>query len=277
MLSRMETRKLLAFDLDQTIVTEANEVPAPILDAISRARAAGHLVAVLTGRPLAAAQPILDQLGLSSHYSVNHGALVIGDPGDVLRHTRMPWSDVTAVLGPERDTSLEYSCVVDDTLYVRNPGDDRWSWVHSRNRFVAQFRMDLNLEADKVIFSSDADPYDPERNRAYGQAEDLETEILNSFPHLVTYLWGNGYLEVTGQNSDKGTALEILSRQLGVHQRDTIAFGDGLNDLSMFQWAGYSVAVGPHAHQRVLAIASEHVAPPEEGGVSSWLEHNLGI
>lgn len=278
MLEPMARRRLLAFDLDQTIVTSDHQLPVTIRDAIFRARDAGHLVAVLTGRPHATALPILEQLRVSSHYSVNHGALVFGEPEQVLRRVRMPWQDVVNVLDPELVvTGLEYSLVIDDTLYVRQPDDTRWSWAHTNNRRVDSFHFELNRDADKVVFSSDSDPFHPESSELLSLAEMLETEILSRFPHLVTYLWNNGYLEVTSQGSDKGTALALLASELGVEQEDTVAFGDGLNDLTMLEWAGHSVAVGPHAHTRVQAVADEHIAPPEEGGVKEWLERNLGV
>jgi 5-amino-6-(5-phospho-D-ribitylamino)uracil phosphatase len=54
-----------------------------------------------------------------------------------------------------------------------------------------------------------------------------------------------------------------------------VAFGDGLNDVSMLRWAGRAVAVGPEAHPDVLAVADERIAAPEEGGVADWLERNV--
>ena len=278
MLVRMARRRLLAFDLDQTIVTTDHELPVDIRDAIFRARAAGHGVVVLTGRPHAGALPILEQLQVDSHFSVNHGALVFGSGEQVLRRVRLPWEDVVRVLDPGfLNQGLEFSCVIDDTLYVRQPDDSRWSWAHTNNRRVDSFHFDLNMDADKVVFSSDSNPFNPDSSNLQSIAERLEADILARHPHLVTYLWNNGYLEVTSQGSDKGSALELLAAELGFAREDTVAFGDGLNDLSMLSWAGHSVAVGPNAHARVREVAREHIAPPEQGGVRDWLESNLGV
>lgn len=291
MLGRMETRKLLAFDLDQTIVTASHELPPAIRDTIRRARGAGHHVVVLTGRPLVSTRPVLDELGLDSWYGVNHGALVFGEAGKVLRHSRLPWQEVAAMLGPHAhgngqagdtaDTagsfSLEFSCVVDDTLYVRSPDDGRWSWAHASNRRVERFHLDLNTEADKVIFSAGR-PFNADIDEVLEHmSTELQGRIRAEFPHLTTYVWSNGFLEITSPESDKGSALKLLAEQLGVPQRDTVAFGDGVNDVTMIEWAGHGVAVGPDVHAGVAAAAQEHIAPPEEGGVARWLERNLGI
>ena len=65
---------------------------------------------------------------------------------------------------------------------------------------------------------------------------------------------------------------------MGIPQEDTIAFGDGVNDITTVRWAGRGIAVGPFAHPEVLAAADEHIPSPEEGGVAHWLEeHLLGV
>jgi hydroxymethylpyrimidine pyrophosphatase-like HAD family hydrolase len=61
---------------------------------------------------------------------------------------------------------------------------------------------------------------------------------------------------------------------LGFEQKDTLAFGDGPNDVTMIQWAGTGIAVG-EAYHEVLDAAAEHIARPEELGVARWLEQNL--
>ena len=89
------------------------------------------------------------------------------------------------------------------------------------------------------------------------------------------YPWEEGYLEITGPNADKGSALELLAGKLGVVQKDIIAFGDGPNDTTMLAYAGRGIAVGPHAHPDTVAAADEHIASPEDLGVARWLEENL--
>ena len=178
----------------------------PVRDAIFRAQRR-HLVAV-PYRPPARHRPAdLEQLEVRSHYSVSHGALVFGADEQVLRRVRLPWNDVVNVLDPELLVEgLEYSLVIDDTLYVRQPDDARWKWAHTNNREVASFHFELNRDADKVVFSAESDPFHPESSELLSLAEMLEEQILARHPHLVTYLWNNGYLEVTSQGSDKGRA-----------------------------------------------------------------------
>lgn len=253
---------LLAFDLDKTLLTDAYAMPTRIRDAVVAVRERGHQVAVLTGRPFAAACEYLDQLGIRAPYSVNNGGWVVGPSGETLRRMRIASTltddIVGAVLALEH---LEFSCVVDDTLYVREPDHERWAWVHTANRRVVRYAGGLDLAADKIVFA--------------GADHRIESDIRARHSSLDTYLWGDGYLEILPRGSDKGSALKLIADALGIARDDTIAFGDGLNDVTMLGWAGHGVAVGPDAHPDVLAVAKEHIESPERGGVARWLEENL--
>lgn len=256
---------LLAFDLDKTLVTNDFQLPAIIERSIRRARDAGHLVTVLTGRPLMSARPFLDQLDVAGPFSVNHGALVMDADQAVLARRRIPATDVDVILGRYLDDDdLQFSCVIDDTLWVRDPEHEQWSWAHTENRTVDRFTLGMAQDADKVVF------------RSNGRSEALDRELAERHPTMLRYLWGDGFLEVVPPLADKGTALALIAERLQVARSEVVAFGDGLNDLSMLAWAGRSVAVGPEAHATVLDIAQEHIPSPEQGGVAAWLDTNLG-
>ena len=254
---------LFAFDLDNTIVRADYDLPKETIKTVQALRDAGHLVTVLTGRPHAAATEFLELLGVTEHYSTNHGALITGAGGETLRRRRIEPAQVAALLSPYQDDSeVFFSCVVDDTLYVQDPEHERWNWAHTQNRNIARFEPGAELHADKIVFSG-----------ALGDT--ISEHVKRDYPDFVTYPWDDGYLEVTGADADKGMALALLAGELGVEQKDVTAFGDGPNDVTMLKWAGYSLAVGPNAHPDVIAAADEHIASPEELGVTRWLEENV--
>ena len=254
---------LFAFDLDRTLVTDDYRLPAPIVAAIAQLRDAGHLVTILTGRGPSSAQPYLDALEVMGAYSVHHGAQVM--EGDVaLRRTRLSADEVERLLGPWHEhPGIEFSCVADDDLLVRNPDDRRWAWAHTHSRRVRRFDPRSIPAADKVVFDASA------ANAAV--AAMVEREL----PHVERYLWGDDFLEVIGRGADKGSALAFIAERAGVPRRDVIAFGDGANDVSMLAYAHHAIAVGPHAHPGVLTHADERIAAPEELGVASWIERFL--
>ncbi len=252
---------LLAFDLDNTVVTRDHLLPDEIAGAIGAARDAGHLVTVLTGRPHASARAFVERLGVApGPYSVNHGALVFGPTGDVIKRRRMAGDHVRAILSPPLlPDGVPFACIVDDALLVDDPLDPRWAWAHTANRTVERIVLDEVLEADKIVFGSN------------GESEAIEAAVLARMA-ATTYRWGDGYLEITAADADKGAALALIAETLGVPREQTVAFGDGTNDVTMLAWAGHGVAVGPHATPEVRAVADEHIAAPEELGVAAWLD-----
>ena len=254
---------LLAFDLDKTLVTDDFTLPLTIERAIRAARDRGHLVTVLTGRPLSGARPYLDQLDVTGPFSVNHGGQVIGEHGRELRRRRIAARDVDGLLeGHLGASDVEFSCIVDDVLWVRDPDDDRWEWAHTRSRRVDRFRTGMELDADKLVFFSQQ------------RSTDLDREVAARHPDMLRYLWGDGFLEVLPPQADKGSALALIAEDRGVPRGEVVAFGDGLNDFTMVTWAGHGIAVGD-AHPELVAAAAEHIPSPEEGGVAAWIEANV--
>jgi 5-amino-6-(5-phospho-D-ribitylamino)uracil phosphatase len=255
---------LLAFDLDRTVVTDHGVLPDGIAAAIHGARQAGHQVTVLTGRAHASARPYLETLGVNGPFSVNHGAVVMRDADTTMRHVTLPAVDVHSLVTPYLYQDLiEFSCMVADRLFVKNPTDPRWNWVHAQNRLIARFTADFRHEADKVLFA------------ASDTSVLIQKRVKRDLPHLEHYLRGDGFLEVIAAGADKGTALAFIAEHLGVARGEVVAFGDGLNDVSMLRWAGRPIVVGPHAHPEALAVTGEHIASPEEGGVAAWIAANL--
>jgi len=255
---------LLAFDLDKTIVTNDHQLPLEIANAILEAKAKGHKISILTGRPTVATTPFLNILGVSEYFSTNHGVFVVGKVGEVLQHKLIETEQVNEIISPYYDhPSLEFACIVEDTLYVKTPDDERWSWAHTINRHVKKFDKNHDLRADKIVFI------------ANGKDPKFLNEISANNQQYVRYIWDNTYLEITCQNADKGSALKLIAEEQGIEPKDIIAFGDGPNDLTMLEYAATGIAVGPYAGPEILAVASEHIESPEKLGVAKWLKENL--
>ena len=89
--------------------------------------------------------------------------------------------------------------------------------------------------------------------------------IAKALPH---------FLEFAQAGITKGAGLDFLSEHLGFTREQTVAFGDGENDIELVEWAGYGVAVG-NAHERVKELADWVCRPVTEEGVAQVLEAYL--
>lgn len=257
---------LLAFDLDGTVLTEDSHLPAPIASAVLAAAAKGHIVTVLTGRQFGSAKPFVDQLRVEVPYSTNHGARVRDVAGDEIRRVLMDGAVADAVVASYiASTTIEFSCVLDDTLFVKDPQNERWDWVHASSRTLAKYEAGTEESYDKVIFHAGR----------FSLTETVHADVAVNYPDLHRYLWGDGYLELVPEGADKGAALAFIAQRLGVPRSEVVAFGDGSNDVTMLDWAGTGVAVGEGAFEGAVAVADERIAAPDEGGVADWIERNL--
>lgn len=239
-------------------------MPPEIQRAIFAARTAGHAVTVLTGRPPASALEFVERLQVTpGPYAVNHGALVYGRGGEVLKHRRLQGDEVRAALNAAMaDHERSFAVIEGEVLHVNDARDPRWAWAHTRNREVRLANLDAITVADKIVIASDD----------VGARMD---EAVRAQVALTSYLWDDGFLEFTAPDADKGGALALIAAELGVQRQDVVAFGDGMNDVSMLSWAGRGVSVGPYAPDAVRSVADEHIDAPESLGVAGWLERML--
>jgi hydroxymethylpyrimidine pyrophosphatase-like HAD family hydrolase len=89
--------------------------------------------------------------------------------------------------------------------------------------------------------------------------------ISKSLPH---------FLEFASPSVHKGSGLDFAAARLGFTREQSVAFGDGENDVELLRWAGYGVAVA-NAHPRVLALADLVCPSVDEEGVAQVIEAYL--
>ena len=108
--------------------------------AVKALHAAGHHVTVLTGRPLASAREFLHRLAIDRPHAVNHGSTILAADGSLLVRRHLLPTEVAAIIDAYLDdVELEFSCVVGDCVYVRDPQHERWTHVHAQGRSVQPY------------------------------------------------------------------------------------------------------------------------------------------
>lgn len=255
---------LLAFDLDGTIVTHGRVFPEPVRDAILAARDAGHLVTVITGRHQRGAQVVLDALGIEGHYATCHGARVHALAGEHHSEWHLEPEVVRHLLEhPANSPGTLGFLSTRDRMFVHEPGHDAWAWARHEGHSLHAQHTYADEPAHKFVLATE-------------NASRWRDELRERYPHLTSYVWNDRYVEVVAAGGHKGHALARLAAVHGIDQRDTVAFGDGVNDIEMLRWAGHAVGVG-ELQPGVADVIDEHIPGPEDLGVARWLErHVLG-
>lgn len=253
---------MVALDIDGTLLDTGKPVPEETVAMLDLVRAAGHDVALATGRSLTGVLPVARQLRLTDEYAVtSNGALTARlDPSapagylveEAHHFDAAPVIRRAATLGPDVRIGVE---------------EVGWGWRVNRLFDDGQ----VNGDQKQVPL---ADLYNALATRVVVQAPGVRqhADLLRATGVTVTPA-GSDWLDITLLGISKATALEEVRQRLGVPRHRTIAVGDGMNDVLMLEWAGCGVSMG-HAPAVVREMADEVTGSISEQGVVPVL-HSL--
>lgn len=267
--------KLIATDLDGTIVRSDETVSGYTHAVFDRVRAAGIPIVGATGRG-----PRLEEL---SRIDLPHADLMVlggggrvldlREPGPprVLRDARLPGTVVAdlvtsleARLGP-----LKLLVEVLDTPRAPLWGDPVDDWPYPDALQVRDRAHFFNHQVIKAFVRLADTPPDSGEDSLLAAARSLVPADVVAFTHS-----GLGWVEICPPNVDKATGLAVVAADLGVDPADVLVFGDMPNDIPMFEWAGHRVAVA-NAHQEILTLADEVTLSNDRDGVAVYLDSLL--
>ncbi|MFZ1286200.1 MAG: HAD family hydrolase [Candidatus Phosphoribacter sp.] len=258
-------RKLIALDIDGTILTHAGLLSDRVRDAVIGCVHDGHHVIIATGRSVLATMPVLRRLEISQGYAVSsNGAVTVRidprrDKGyKLIEKVTFDPAPVLTLLRAELPDALVAVEQLGRGFLVNAPFPEGeltevetvvgWEELISRRATRVTLRM------------PDAEP------------EAFMAHVERIGLHEVSYAVGwTAWLDINPEGVSKAAALEVLRRRLKVEPADTVAVGDQRNDIEMLQWAARGVAMG-NAPETVKAVANEVTADVADDGLALVLE-----
>lgn len=261
--------KLIATDLDGTLLRADETVSRRTREALSAATAAGAAHIVVTGRAVPWTRPILDDLGYRGLAVCGQGAQVY-DAGENRLLTSVTLDRQTAGLALAK-IEAEVGPLL---LAASRDGLDGEVLVGPGYRVHGG---PLPYQPIKDT----ADLWSAPLNKMYLQHPTLsDDELVEAAQQAAgglvgVTMAGQGIVEILPLGLTKATGLSLAARRLGVKATDTIAFGDMPNDLPMFAWAARGVAMA-NAHEDLKAVADEVTLSNEKDGIAVVLERLLG-
>ncbi|MCZ8511645.1 Cof-type HAD-IIB family hydrolase [Paenibacillus filicis] len=238
--------KLIALDMDGTLLNKQKEISAGNIKWIRAAMDAGVKVTLATGRPIREVAPYAEQLGLECPLVVNNGSEVWKAPG--VLHFRKE-------LDPNR--------IADIMDILQTYGDEADFWAHTVEGLVNKTNVPSDLaHIHWLQFAIRcANPVTLQEIR--DRLTSWQTfEISNS--HITN-------IECNALGISKASGLTEVCSLLGIDMSDVIAMGDSLNDIPMIRAAGLGVAMG-NAQEPVKLIADAIAPPHHEDGVANIIE-----
>lgn len=252
--------KLIALDLDGTLLTSEKTITKRAKEAIRRLEERGVRTLVCTGRPPRTARTFARELSLTNLAIVyNGGAVYDFDRDRALHRFDMPREDAFEAIDRVQHAFPEVMCGIETHhgWYI-DEANARTRTLTSQPTGIGEVRGFVRDAVTKVLFRH------PEES-----AEHLSRPLEGLPVHPTWSL--PGLLEVTARGVTKRRALERVARDLGLTASEVAAFGDQHNDKEMLAWAGTSVAMG-NAADEVKACAKEITLTNDEDGVAERLE-----
>ncbi len=262
--------KLVAIDLDGTLLNDKKEISTRNQAALKKAKALGVKVVITTGRPLRGIRPFLKTLELeeTGDYSItfNGGLVQKNDTGQVMDKAALSFTEVKELIELARFLDLPLDILSDDiVLQVTTSKEHRSIYDQLNPLLIFESVAESELVAER-LYNKAVVAY-PEGFLDQQIALIPETvqdrfEVIKSRKNL---------LEFMPKGIDKAYGISLLIKQLGIKPDEVMAFGDEENDLPMIEFAGVGVAMG-NAIAAVKAAADLITVTNEKDGVAKVIE-----
>lgn len=283
--------KLIASDMDGTLLNNKMEISDKNATAIKAAQAAGIDFIIATGRGITEAKPLVSSHGLETEFITINGALVIDKNDQPVVKVPIPIPKVRAIVdllntedfyfelvtdqGPYSESKVRRIQNVADLLVVLNP-DQPYKIAVA----LAAARLELmninyiddfynlleepNLNVYKVI------AFDKRGKKAFTQAH----KKLAILGELAVTSSSDNNIEINDINAQKGMALKRYAEVRHIPMSQVMAIGDNINDTSMIKAAGIGVAMA-NAVPEIKAIANKTTDYNTKDGVAKAIQWAL--
>jgi len=270
--------KIIALDLDGTLLDSDKRLSPANRAALEAAAEAGIEIVPSTGRMYHAMPEAVRSLPFI-HYAITiNGALVLDvASGEEMYSCNISNADAIALCRFLKPFPILFDCYWNSRGFAQEKpfehAEDYIADIHSLKMMKDLRRPVPDLEE----FLADGAKC-PQKMQVFTRDQALRDELRDSiaerFPQFAVTTSLPENIEINNAECDKGRSLLGLAEKLGYEPQQTMAFGDGLNDISMLKAAGIGVAMG-NAHPDVKKIAARVTADCDHDGVAIVIDELL--
>jgi len=261
--------RLIATDMDDTLLDARSELTDRTLTALKRAMDAGVMVTLSSGRMNEAMMRFAERIGVNAPMILFNGALIYDHRSDKTLYSNLIPADTAKAVA---------KMIEEMGIYLQiYPG--KGYYCHKRcehtERYEASIRVPCTelgvpvsewMEGGMVKMLAIDDPK---------VIDEAQAKLKAAFPEGVNFMKSKAhYLEIVAEGIDKGRSLKTLGELLGLERDEIMAFGDGQNDSTMVAYAGCGVAMENAVEE--CKAGAQIIAPRNtEDGVAQVIERFL--
>ncbi len=265
--------RLIATDLDDTLLDGKNQLTPRTRDALRAAMAVGCGVTLSSGRMTEAMLPFAREIGVNAPMLLYNGALLY-DPNtdETLYAVRVPYEVALGVTRIVEDAGSYAQLYPGKGYYCQEVLERTRVYAKQINVPVTPVHMPLSRWLEEH-------PGDPQKlliiDESAERADALQARLREAYPRGASFLKSKPhYIEVMPEGVNKGASMAKLAELLGLLPEEIMCFGDGQNDVPMLEFAGEGWAMANGSAE--ARACTPHIAPPNtEDGVAQVIEQYL--
>lgn len=271
--------KLVFFDIDGTLLTERKKIPTSARKAIQDLKNKGIIPVIATGRAPFRIDEILASLDIQTHITLN-GQYVVYE-GEVIHQNPLSVDSVKRLaLAAETNKQRIAFCGSDEILGTSMVTFGQKGLLKKMIQRVpiAPPKKVMQLVTKYVGSSKRVKPILPHyyENRVIYQCiihttEEYDAFYQEAFPDCHFTRWNPYSVDVISKGMSKAVGIQKLIEHIGIDMSETVAFGDGLNDIEMLQTVGMGIAM-ENGRVELKEIADDVTASPENHGILKGLQ-----
>lgn len=265
--------KLVAIDLDGTLLNGKKEITPRNKAALIAAKAKGVKVVICTGRPLRAIHPFLEELHLEEpgDYSItfNGGLVQKNDTGEMIEKNVLSFVQVKELIALAQSLDLPLDLLSEEKVYNVATSLENQSLYSTMNPLLTHLPTEVADVQGDLVYNKAVIGFDQVFLDA--QIKKIPAEIREAFEVIKSR---EILLEFMPKGVTKAYGLSLLVRDLALNPSEVMSIGDEENDLSMIEYAGVGVAMA-NAVSLVKAAADVVTCSNEEDGVACVVEEYI--
>jgi Cof subfamily protein (haloacid dehalogenase superfamily) len=257
--------KLVAVDMDDTLLDGTLQVSPRTCEAIGKAQEQGVVVTIATGRMFASAIPFAKKLNIQAPIITYNGGMVrYPISKEMVFHRTIEGDVANNIVALFHKQGWYLQSYMNDELYVAERCEKAKLYERLSGIDAISLGADFySMQHEPTKLLTIAEPH---------EIQEIQRIINQEFAgQIFTATSKANYLELTHPTVDKGHALAKLAEKLMISREEVMAIGDSNNDYPMIEYAGFGVAMG-NASDRVKGIAQAVTGHNDAHGVAEAIE-----
>lgn len=262
--------KLVAIDMDGTLLNSENEISKRTIKAIKRAKEQGTHIVISTGRILKSALHYAELLNLRNPIVACNGAIIVDESQNIIYEKSLDKDKVRDIANLAKAEGV-YCHFYDRTSFYSNVRSEEVLKLYNEGSTNMSIDVNVFQDIEEIMDIKDLSIY---KFLFIDENKDKLQRLRHQLDELgdinTSSSWENN-IEAMGLNVSKGEALKELCQTLKIKPEEVIAIGDSENDLSMLKFAGLGVAMG-NSDESIKKYSDYVTSSNDEDGVAKVIE-----